>query len=94
MGIATTHLYSPAATSKDLFGLQACAAPLLKGIDVTRQWLDDLGFSIDQRRPEHWVLTHLAPLPELHFYSALELELFAKHRAHHYARRSFKENRP
>lgn len=94
MGIATTHLQTPAATRNDLFALQACTMPLVKGIDVTRQWLDDLGFAISEPHPEHWVLTHLTPLPELHFYSALELEQFARQRAHHYAKRSFKENRP
>lgn len=93
MGIANAHLSPPAATAKDLFGLQVCPTPLLKGMDVTRQWLQDLGFSIDEQKPEHWVLKHSAPLPELHFYSASELEIFARHRAHHYARRSLSENR-
>lgn len=93
MGIANTHLAPPPATRKDLLGLQACAAPLLKGMDVTRQWLADLGFSMSEPAPDHWVLTHSTPLPELHFYTAHELELFARHRAHQYARRSFRENR-
>ncbi|WP_273209078.1 hypothetical protein [Marinobacter subterrani] len=94
MGIANTHLSALPATSKDLFGLQACATPLFKGMDVTRRWLEDLGFSINKVNPEHWILTHSAPLPELHFYSDSELEMFARHRAHYYARRSFKEKRP
>ena len=93
MGIANAHLSPPPATANDLFGVQAFTTSLLKGMDVTRRWLEDLGFSINEPTQEHWVLTHSAPLPELHFYSALELELFARHRAHHYARRSFEEKR-
>ena len=91
MGIANSHLSAPAATTKDLLGLQTCSATLFKGMDVTRQWLRDLGFSISFPTPEHWVLTHSAPLPELHFYSASELELFARHRAHQYASQSLRE---
>lgn len=94
MGIANTHLSPPPATQNDLLGLGDSTEALLKGMDVTRQWLDDLGFSIHAPNPGHWILTHSAPLPELHFYSALELETFARHRAHHYARHSFRENRP
>ena len=94
MGIANAHLSPPKATAKDLFGLQALDTPLLKGMEVTRRWLEDLGFSINEPNPEHWVLTHSGPLPELHFYSDSELEMFARHRAHHYARRSFEEKRP
>ena len=91
MGIADKHLSASAATNKDLFGLQADATPLFKGMDVTRRWLEGLGFSINEPAKEHWVLTHSAPLPELHFYSTSELEMFARHRAHQYAKKSLKE---
>ncbi|HDZ40005.1 MAG TPA: hypothetical protein ENH62_17325 [Marinobacter sp.] len=93
MGIANCH--APTATRNNLFGLQSNAPALCaEGLNTSRQWLKDLGFSINQSGQEHWVITHHNPLPELHFYSERELAQFASHKAHHYAKRLFTEDRP
>lgn len=92
MGIADTRLQPPAATRKDLLALGSSALGASRNVDVSLRWLRDLGFAIMERSEGHWILTHTAALPELHFYSALELEQFARHRAHHYAKRSLQEN--
>lgn len=78
---------------KDLLGLDAEPYPLrlATGFGTTVQWLTDLGFRIEQRRPDHWILTHSRPLPQLHFYSDDELDRFASARAPAYAKRILKE---
>lgn len=92
MGIAHTH--NLAATQNNLFGLHSGAVPLYtETLNFTRQWLKDLGFSINQQDQRHWVVTHQAPLPEMHFYSEQELAQFASHKAQHYAKRLLLENR-
>ncbi len=92
MGIANSHAL--AATRNNLFGLQPNAPSLYEeGGKASRQWLEDLGFSVRQSDQQHWVVTHHNPLPELHFYSARELAQFASYKAHHYAKRLLRENR-
>ncbi|WP_417545765.1 hypothetical protein [Marinobacter sp.] len=92
MGIANSHAL--AATRNNLFGLQSNVPVLYgDGLNTSRQWLEDLGFSISQADQEHWVVTHHNPLPELHFYSERELAQFASYKAHHYAKRLLPENR-
>lgn len=92
MGVANTH--GLAATRNNLFGLQPNTPSLYgEGLNTSRQWLEDLGFSVSQPDPEHWVVTHHNPLPELHLYSERELAQFASYKAHHYAKRLFPENR-
>jgi len=92
MGIANSHALP--ATRNNLFGLQDKPASLY-GEDLTtnRQWLEDLGFSVQQPDMEHWVVTHKSPLPEFHFYSEHELAQFASYKAHHYARHLLPEKR-
>lgn len=91
MGIA--HIHNLSATRNNLFGLHASAVPLYsESLGITHQWLQDLGFSVDQRDQDHWVVTHQSPLPELHFYSKRELAQFASHKAQHYAKRLLLEN--
>tara|TARA_R110002094_G_scaffold141661_2_gene132180 strand:+ start:3987 stop:4439 length:453 start_codon:yes stop_codon:yes gene_type:complete len=92
MGIASSHAL--AATRNNLFGLQSNALPLFgEGVNISSQWLEDLGFSVLQPSQEHWVVKHHNPLPELHFYSEHELAEFASYKAHHYAKRLLPENR-
>lgn len=91
-----THTSSPtpfSATRKDLLGVGHLSGmkPGRNGAVMTRQWLVDLGFHVDQAGPRHWVLTLSTPLPELHFYSEAELEQFAASRARQYANVHFKE---
>ena len=92
MGIA--HIPNQTATRNNLFGLHSGAVPLYtETLCITDQWLKNLGFSVDQRDQEHWVVTHQSPLPELHFYSERELAQFASHKARHYAKRLLLESR-
>lgn len=83
----------PRSSRKDLLALNhAPAMPVsLKGLRATLQWLDDLGFRVNREQWDHWVVTHTHPLPELHFYSEIELERFATGKAHHYAKRILME---
>ncbi|MDX1598300.1 MAG: hypothetical protein R3295_06530 [Marinobacter sp.] len=83
----------PRISRKDLLALyDAQATPVsLKGMQATLQWLDDLGFQVNREQQDHWVVTHTRPLPELHFYSEIELERFATGRAHRYAKRILRE---
>lgn len=92
MGIANIH--GLAATRNNLFGLQSNVPSLYgEGLNVNRQWLEELGFFVSQTDREHWVVTHHNVLPELHFYSKRELAQFASYKAHHYAKRLLPENR-
>ncbi len=92
MGIANSHAL--AATRNNLFGLQSSAPSLYgEGVNISRQWLEDLGFSVSQPDQEHWVVKYHNPLPELHFYSERELAQFASYKAQHYAKRLLSENR-
>lgn len=91
-----THTSCPtpfSATRKDLLGVGRLSGmkPDGNGAVMTRQWLVDLGFHVDQTGPQHWVLTLSTPLPELHLYSEAELEQFAANRARHYAKAHNKE---
>lgn len=83
----------PRSSTKDLLALNHVPAmPVtLKSMRATLQWLDDLGFRVDRKQLDHWVVTHTNPLPELHFYSEIELERFATGKAHHYAKRILRE---
>ncbi|WP_297796560.1 hypothetical protein [uncultured Marinobacter sp.] len=83
----------PRSSRKDLLALyDAPYTPVsLKGMRATLQWLDDLGFQVNREQQDHWVVTHTHPLPELHFYSEIELERFATGKAHHYAKRLLRE---
>ncbi|MDK8464885.1 hypothetical protein [Marinobacter sp. SS13-12] len=75
----------PPASRKDLLGVghNHDLAPMT--IHTARKWLENLGFEIRLVKPEHWIITHSKALPEIHFYSAVELSQFAAHRAHRYA---------
>lgn len=73
----------PPASRKDLLGVGHSLAPMT--IHTARKWLENLGFEMRLVKPEHWIITHSKTLPELHFYSAVELSQFAAHRAHRYA---------
>lgn len=83
----------PRSSRKDLLALNHVpATPVtLKGMRATLQWLNDLGFRVDREQQDHWVVTHTNPLPELHFYSEIELERFSTGKAHHYAKRILRE---
>jgi len=83
------------SSRKDVLGL-ATNATLRTSENTDRnatRRLTDMGFRIRQPASGHWVLTHTTALPELHFYTGAELERFAIHKAHEYARRQQKENR-
>ncbi|KAA1171266.1 hypothetical protein FWJ25_16720 [Marinobacter salinexigens] len=94
MGIANTHLKPPVSTRKDLLAVGLSITAVNKGTGASQSWLRDLGFVITEKAEDHWILTHTSALPELHFYSEQELEQFARHRAHHYAKHSIQENLP
>ena len=83
----------PASTRKDLLGLASPTLPLGSiRLEVTRKWLEDLGFTICRAGLGHWILTLGQPTPEVHLYSEGELEQFARYRAHDYAGRILEEN--
>lgn len=46
--------------------------------------LERMGFRVSLRKEDHWIVTGVDPLPELHFYSRLELGRFALNQAEHY----------
>ena len=46
--------------------------------------LDRMGFRVARRAENHWVITGIDPLPELHFYTRLEVGRFALNQATHY----------
>ncbi|MCG7201634.1 hypothetical protein MD273_18000 [Marinobacter pelagius] len=82
----------PAPTRKDLLGLAAPAQPFgTPRPDVTRKWLENLGFTINRTTRGHWILTLGHPTPEIHLYSEGELEQFARYKAHDYADRILEE---
>lgn len=93
MGIANTQ--SLVSTRNNVFGFQSGTLFLPEESAKSNcQWLADLGFSVSLTEPDHWIVTHKNPLPELHFYSERELAQFASYKAHHYARRLLPETRP
>lgn len=75
----------PPASRKDLLGVSHNSGPAPMTVRTAGKWLENLGFDVRQVIPEHWIVTHLSALPELHFYSVSELSQFAAHRAHRYA---------
>lgn len=78
----------------NLFGFKPTSAALARSApDTTRQRLAALGLSVRQREPGHWLVTRCTALPELHFYSELELAQFATDKASHYACRSTPEKK-
>lgn len=82
----------PASTRKDLLGLASPTLPLgTIRPEVTRKWLEDLGFTIHRASHGHWILTLGRPTPEVHLYSEGELEQFARYKAHDYAGRTLEE---
>lgn len=46
--------------------------------------LERMGFRITRRKEDHWIVTGDDPLPELHFYTHLELGRFALDQAGRY----------
>lgn len=81
-----TNLPHPLASRKDVLGLaQAHPWGHASGPEKVRQQLASQGFRITQPQPGHWVLTLTSPLPELHFYSELELAQFAGIQAINYS---------
>ncbi len=75
----------PPANRKDLLGVGHNLGLVPMTIRTARKWLENLGFEVRLVKHEHWIITHSRALPELHFYSAVELSQFAAHRAHRYA---------
>lgn len=82
----------PAPTRKDLLGLAAPGQPFgSPRPEVTRKWLENLGFTVKPATHGHWILTLGHPTPEIHLYSEGELEQFARYKAHDYAGRTLEE---
>ncbi len=75
----------PTASRKDLLGVGHNLGLVPMTTCTARKWLENLGYEVRRVKPEHWIITHSRALPELHFYSAVELSQFAAHRAHRYA---------
>ncbi|MFL1406787.1 hypothetical protein ACJO2E_15735 [Marinobacter sp. M1N3S26] len=46
--------------------------------------LERMGFRVSRRPDGHWTVTGSSPLPELHFYSRIELGRFLLGKANHY----------
>lgn len=45
--------------------------------------LEQMGFRVTKQTGKHWTVTGIDPLPELHFYSLVELGRFALNQATH-----------
>jgi hypothetical protein len=91
MGITNNPAFS--ASQNNLFGFRPPSVKLAaKHPDQTRKDLAILGLSVCQCESKHWMVTHRATLPELHFYSEWELTQFANHKAHQYANQPLTEN--